>query len=59
MVRKTAAWALGNIADETAIACLTDALQDEDGEVRQAAQQALDFIKNEKKKKSAEAPPVI
>ena len=46
-VRKTAAWALGNIADERAVPGLTEALLDEDDEVRDAAQKALDTIKNE------------
>ncbi len=41
MVRKTAAWALGTIADEHAVAGLTESLQDEDGEVREAAQKHL------------------
>ena len=55
MVRKTAAWALGNIADERAVAGLTEALSDEDGEVRDTAQKALDSIKNEMIKKRPDA----
>jgi HEAT repeat protein len=41
MVRKNAAWALGNIADKRAIPGLTESLKDPDGEVQAAAQVAL------------------
>jgi HEAT repeat protein len=41
MVRKNAAWALGNIADKRAVPGLTESLTDTDGEVRSAAQAAL------------------
>jgi HEAT repeat protein len=56
IVRKTAAWALGTIADERAIAGLTQILTDEDAEVRDAAQKALDLIQTEKIRKSADSP---
>jgi HEAT repeat protein len=56
IVRKTAAWALGTIADERAIAELTQILNDEDAEVRDAAQKALGAIKNEKIRKSTDSP---
>jgi HEAT repeat protein len=56
IVRKTAAWALGTIADERAIAGLTETLTDEDAEVRDAAQKALDSIQNEKFRKSTISP---
>jgi HEAT repeat protein len=44
MVRKNAAWALGNIADKRAIPGLTESLKDADGEVRDAARAALASI---------------
>ena len=46
-----AAWALGSIGDDRAIAALTETLSDEAGEVHDAAQQALDSIKNENSQK--------
>ena len=57
IVRKTAAWALGNIADERAVPGLTDALLDEDDEVRNAARKALDTIKNKGAAKHANVSP--
>jgi HEAT repeat protein len=51
IVRKTAAWALGTIADERAIASLILTLTDDDGEVRDAAQKALDSIKMKTKER--------
>jgi HEAT repeat protein len=56
IVRKTAAWALGTIADERATEGLTQMLTDEDAEVRDAARKALDSIQNEKTRKSTDSP---
>ena len=55
LVRKMAAWALGSIGDNRAIAALTETLSDEAGEVRDAAQQALDSIKNENPRKNTDS----
>jgi len=56
IVRKTAAWALGNIADERAVPCLKETLLDGDDGVREAAQNALDSIRKNSMKKSAGSP---
>jgi HEAT repeat protein len=55
IVRKTVAWALGTIADERATEGLSPMLTDEDAEVRDAAQKALDSIQNEKTRKNKDS----
>jgi HEAT repeat protein len=48
MVRKNAAWALGNLADKCAVVVLTESLKDADAEVWDAAQAALVSISGTK-----------
>ena len=47
-VRKNAAWALGIIGDDRAVATLTASLDDPDGDVRTATREALDAIKKKR-----------
>jgi len=56
LVRKTAAWALGNISDERAVPSLKETLLDTDGDVRDTAQKALDSIYKDSMRKSADSP---
>jgi HEAT repeat protein len=55
LVRKMAAYALGVIGNDRAIAALMETLSDDAGEVRDSAQQALDSIKNEKARKNTDS----
>jgi HEAT repeat protein len=55
IVRKTAAWALGNIADERVVPFLKQTLLDADVDVREAAQNALDSIQKTSTKKIADS----
>jgi HEAT repeat protein len=56
IVRKTAAWALGNIADDRAVPFLKETLLDADADVREAAQTALDSMQKISMKRSADSP---
>jgi len=56
MVRKQAAWALGEIHNKAALDWLTAALQDKDKEVREFAREAVNKLKLKKKPETEKFP---